>query len=93
MTSDKYTFNGKWLQDLDQKDTESREKRALLVYNSVAILDVLAKIAQKEIDGLDRTALADYDTPNWALKKAHQEGAIQAYRNIILMTQRTPVRV
>lgn len=89
--TEKYTFNGKWLQDLDQKDAEGREARALLVYNSVAILDALGGIAQRELDSLERTPFSDYDTPNWALKEADRKGQIRAYRNILFMTQRKPV--
>jgi hypothetical protein len=60
-----------WIKDLKGIDRENFIKR-LSSCNDV--LDKLKEICYNKQIELNRVRLKDYDTPNWALHRAHQDG-------------------
>lgn len=80
-------ISSKWLQDIDQKDTEAKTRRLELVGSST-ILDILGEIIKKEMQGLERSSERDYDNPNWAFREADRNGHYRALQLIYSLTKR-----
>lgn len=63
-----------------QGEKENFEK---LVKGSSQVLDKLKEICYNKRDELNRTRLKDYDSPNWSLKRAHQDGFVEGLEYLI----------
>lgn len=87
------SIHNKWLQDVPQKDPEAVQRRVDLVTGSHALLGILTKIIEREVESLNRSAVEGYDNPNWALKEADRRGSIRAYQHLLEMTKLRNVNV
>jgi hypothetical protein len=77
-----------WFDGLSKDvDKENFEKSLL---SSKIILDRLKEICYNRQDKLNRARLKDYDSPNWCMKRAHQDGKVDALDDIISLITLDP---
>lgn len=57
-----------------------------IVVNSQKLLDILGEICYNTIQSGVKTNTVDYDCPSWSHKQAHLNGYLQAYREILQLT-------
>ena len=57
-----------------------------IVVNSQKLLDILSTICYNTIQNGVKTKEADYDCPSWSHKQAHLNGYLQAYNEILQLT-------
>lgn len=80
-------ISSKWLQDIDPKDQEAKDRRIELVRSST-ILDILGEILQRELDKLNRSPEVEYDNPNWSFREADRNGQYRVLQQIYSLTKR-----
>lgn len=80
-------ISSKWLQDIDPKDQEAKDRRIDLVRSSI-ILDILGKIIKKELESLERSPESEYDNPNWSFREADRNGQYRVLQLIYSLTKR-----
>lgn len=69
-----------WINDLSDDEVDEFEKR--LKRNKI-ILDKLSKICYNKLSDINRPNKKDYESPSWAYRQAHDNGAAEAYRYLI----------
>lgn len=52
-------------------------------------LERLEKLTGEFISNLGTTLPGDFDTPQWALKRAYEDGQVYAYKRILTLLQET----
>ncbi len=69
-----------WNTGLTQAEQEKFEKK---LKSSKEVLDKLKEICYNKQLELNHVRLKDYDAPNWALKRAHQDGFVDGLEYLI----------
>ena len=62
------------------EDIESFQKRLI---NCKDLLDRLKNICYNRAQIINSTSIKDFDTPNWALKRAYEDGQVQGLNYVI----------
>lgn len=73
-----YKIKQAWLQG--EPDPEEFKKYIL---SSGKVLDKLRKIVYNKCMSTEKTREVDYDCPSWSHKQAHQNGKVEAYKEIL----------
>jgi hypothetical protein len=70
-----------WFKDIPDEDKADHEK---IIRSALLALDQFDGMLKNEIDMLDRQECdpTTYDTPNWAYRQAHKNGARAAYEKM-----------
>lgn len=68
-----------WTQGLNPAEKKEMEE---LVRSSTNLLDRLDKILYNMQESKETTVLADYDSPSWSHKQAHQNGQLDIIRQL-----------
>lgn len=75
-----------WTRGLEGQEKEDMT-RAIL--GSRVALGRLEKLTGEFISELGTTLPGDFDTPQWALKRAYEDGQVYAYKKILTLLQDT----
>lgn len=68
-------------------DAEQREKLAQTIEGSSYVLNILTEYLEDRLKELQAVNKDDYDSPNWALRTAHNNGEIRAVTDVLKMTK------
>jgi len=68
-------------------DHEQREKLEQTIKGSGYVLDILSEYLEDRIKELQAVRRDEYDSPNWALKTAHNNGEIRALTDVLKITK------
>lgn len=79
------SLSSKWFQWA--KSQEDKDKINQTVRNSGAVLDLLTKVLEKELQEVESVKTEDYLKPAWAFYRADKDGAIRTLRQIITLTK------
>lgn len=70
----------RWYSSRPKADQEEIKN---IVVTSQKVLDILKEICYNTIQDGVKAQEADYDCPSWSHKQAHQNGYLQAYRELL----------
>ena len=62
---------------------ENPEEFKKYLFSSQKALDKLRKIVYNRCMSTEKTREVDYDCPSWSHKQAHQNGKVEAYKEIL----------
>lgn len=68
-------------------DPEQREKLEQTIRGSGYVLDILSEYIEERLKELQAVNRDNYDSPNWALKTAHNNGEVRALTDVLKMTK------
>lgn len=68
-------------------DKEAKDKLEQTIRGSGYVLDILSDYIETRIHELQAVSRDDYDSPNWALRTAHNNGEVRALTDVLKMTR------
>lgn len=70
-----------WYQHLGTPEERDAFKSRVVACSDV--LEVLRNIIQKRYDAQLTSRVSDYSTPNWEVVRAHKDGMVEAYEEVV----------
>ena len=75
-------INTKWTRKVDPDKRENLEK---LIRNTTIVLSRLKEVVEEDLVEMERVPLADYETPSWSHKCAHENGKKEYARQMLTL--------